>query len=260
MNRYVLALLAVLMTVISAGAETLQANFDRTFDVRPGTLFALNNTNGHITIRSWDQPRIQVHAVKKVESRDPEAARKAMAELKIEPTATADGLRINTNYPRRNDGFLDWLAGSSVSMNVEYDVTVPRSMNVSVDNTNGGIDISDVRGSHQISNTNGHIALMRCAGDVEAETTNGGIRVELAEVNPGKSIRLETTNGRITVSLPKSIAARVDASTTNGSIKTDLPVTTTDVRRNSLRGTINGGGSAELRLRTTNGGISIEAR
>src|SRR6058998_665617 len=260
MNRYVLALLALLMTVTSAGAETLEANFDRIFDVRPGTLFALNNTNGHITIRSWDQPRVQVHAVKKVESRDPEAARKAMAELKIEPIATADGLRINTNYPRRSDGFFDWLAGSSVNVNVEYDVTVPRSMNVSVDNTNGGIDISDVRGSHQISNTNGHISLTRCAGDVEAETTNGAIRVELAEVNPGKAIRLETTNGRITVSLPKSLAARVDASTTNGSIKTDLPVSTTEVRRNSLRGTINGGGSAELRLRTTNGGISIEAR
>jgi len=260
MNRHLLALLAILMTVTAAGAATLEANFDRTFDVRPGTLFALNNTNGHITIRSWDQPRVQVHAVKKVESRDPESARKAMNELKIEPTVTADALRINTNYPRRNEGFFDWLAGTNVSINVEYDVTVPRSMNVNVDNTNGGIDITEVRGSHQISNTNGHIELTRCAGDVDAETTNGGIRAELAEVNPGKAIRLETTNGRITVSLPKSLAARVDASTTNGSIKTDLPVTTTEVSRNSLRGTINGGGSAELRLRTTNGPISIESR
>src|SRR5437867_10438627 len=91
MNRYVLALLAILTTVTAAGAATLEANFDRIFDVRPGTLFALNNTNGHITIRSWDQPRVQVHAVKKVESRDPEAARKAMAELTIEPTVSADG-------------------------------------------------------------------------------------------------------------------------------------------------------------------------
>jgi DUF4097 and DUF4098 domain-containing protein YvlB len=110
-----------------------------------------------------------------------------------------------------------------------------------------------------VSNTNGHIELVRCAGDLDAETTNGAIRAELAEVNPGKGIRLETTNGRITIALPKSIAARVDASTTNGSIKTDLPVTTTEVRRNTLRGTINGGGG-ELKLRTTNGSITIEAR
>jgi len=260
MNRHLLALLTILLTATAAEAATLQANFDRTFDVRAGTLFALNNTNGHITIRSWDQPRVQVHAVKHVESRDSESARRAMNELKIEPSVTADALRINTNYPRRSEGFFDWLAGTNVSMSVEYDVTVPRSMNLNIENTNGGIDIADVRGSHQISNTNGHIELSHCAGDVEAETTNGAIRAELSEVNPGKAIRLETTNGRITVSLPKSVSARVDASTTNGSIKTDLPVSTTEVSRNALRGTINGGGSAELRLRTTNGGISIESR
>ena len=60
--------------------------------------------------------------------------------------------------------------------------------------------------------------------------------------------------------MPKSVAARVDASTTNGGITTDLPVTTTETGHHTLRGTINGGGSAELRLRTTNGSITIEAR
>ena len=260
MKRHLLVLLAVLLTASVAGAATLESTFDRTFDVRPGTLFALNNTNGHITIRSWDQPRVQVHAVKRVESRDSESAQKAMNALKIEPSASADGLRINTVYPRQNEGFFDWLAGTNVSLSVTYDVTVPRSMNLNIDNTNGAIEVTEVRGSHQVSTTNGHIELARCAGDVEAETTNGAIRVELSEVNPGKAIRLETTNGRITIALPKAFAARIDASTTNGSIKTDLPVTTNEVSRNSLRGTINGGGGADLRLRTTNGSITIESR
>ncbi len=252
-------LFVIVLIATAAGAETLEGTFDRSFDVRPGTLFALENTNGRITIRSWDQPRVQVHAVKHVESRNSDAAKEAFGELRIEPSVSADGVRIKTNYPRRNEGFFDWLAGSNVNMSVQYDVTVPRSMNLNVDNTNGSIDIRDVHGSHRVSNTNGHIELARCAGDVEAETTNGAIRAELAEVTPGKSIRLETTNGRISVALPKTVAARVDASTTNGSIKTDLPVTTTESRRNTLRGTINGGG-AELRLRTTNGSITIEAR
>ena len=88
----------------------------------------------------------------------------------------------------------------------------------------------------------------------------GSVRAELADVTPGKSIRLETTNGRISVAVPRSIAVRVDASTTNGSIKTDLPVTTTEFSHTSLRGTINGGSGAELRLRTTNGSIEIAAR
>jgi hypothetical protein len=58
------------------------------------------------------------------------------------------------------------------------------------------------------------------------------------------------------VVVPANIAADVDAGTTNGSIKTDLPISTTRVDRNSLRGSINGGGTP-LRMRTTNGGIAI---
>jgi DUF4097 and DUF4098 domain-containing protein YvlB len=260
MRRHLLASLAVLFAASAAGAATLQGNFDRTFDVRPGTSFALDNTNGHITIRSWDQPRIQVHAVKKVESRDSDAAKRAFDALKIEPSVTADSVRINTNYPRQNEGLFDWIAGTNVSMNVEYEVTVPRATSLQVENTNGAIDISEVSGSHRISTTNGHIELIRCSGDVDAETTNGHIRAELAEVTAGKSLRLETTNGGITVQVPRAVAAHVDASTTNGSVKTDLPITTTEFKRTSLRGTINGGGNAELRLRTTNGSIHIEAR
>jgi DUF4097 and DUF4098 domain-containing protein YvlB len=261
MKKNLLVLIAAALVAESAAAGVLEEKYDHTFDVRAGALFALSNTNGHITIHSWDQPRVAVHAVKKVESRDSGVAQKAMAALKIEPALSADGLRINTIYPKQNaGGFFDWLAGTNVSMGVTYDVTVPRSMNLTVDDTNGAIEISDVRGSHHIETTNGHIDLTRCGGDVDAETTNGGIKAELTDVNPGKSIRLETTNGRISVALPKSFAARIDASTTNGSVNTDLPVTTTETGHHALRGMINGGGSAELRLRTTNGSISIESR
>jgi DUF4097 and DUF4098 domain-containing protein YvlB len=253
--------LAILLVAGAANAATLEETFDRTFDVRPGTLFALNNTNGHIDVKAWNQPRVQVHALKRVESRDADLARKIMSELRIEPSVSADGVRINTIYPKHNNGgIFDWLAGNNVSMSVEYEVTVPASMNLTLDDTNGAVEVSDVHGSHHISTTNGHITVARSGGDIDAETTNGAIKAELADVTPGKNLRLETTNGHISITLPKSLAARIDASTTNGSINSDLPVTTTEMRHHALRGTVNGGGNSELRLRTTNGSINIEAR
>ncbi|HJT18746.1 MAG TPA: DUF4097 family beta strand repeat-containing protein [Thermoanaerobaculia bacterium] len=259
--RRMIVLAAILLVAAGANAATLEETFDRTFDVQPGTLFALQNTNGHVYVKAWDQPRVQVHAVKKVESRDADAAKKAMAALKIEASATPGSVHINTIYPKQNGGgIFDWIAGTNVSLSVEYEVTVPASMNLTIDDTNGAIEISDVHGSHHVTTTNGHISLTRSGGDVDAETTNGAIKAELAEVTPGRNLRLETTNGRISVTLPKTVAARIDASTTNGSISSDLPVTATEVHNHVLRGTINGGGNAELRLRTTNGSISIESR
>ena len=158
----------------------------------------------------------------------------------------------------KDAGFFDWMFGNNVNASVTYDVTVPRAMSLDIEDTNGAVEVSDVRGSHKIGTTNGHITLARCGGDVDAETTNGGINAELLEVTPGKAVRLETTNGRISLAAPPTLAASIDAANTNGSINTELPVTSTRMRRHTLHGTINGGGP-EVRLRTTNGSIEIRA-
>ena len=254
-------LLTAILTIAAAAANaaTLDETFDRTFDVRPGAVFALMNTNGHINVRAWDQPRIRVHAVKHVESRDGDAARDAMKALTLALSQPNGGLRIETKYPKHNDGIFEWIAGTNVNVSVTYEVMVPRTMDLQIENTNGAIEASDIRGSHRIETTNGHITLARCAGDLDAETTNGAIEAELTTVNAGRVVRLETTNGHINARLPRAFAARIDAETTNGAIDSDLPVTTRGSQsKHALRGTINGGGP-DLRLRTTNGSIHIQA-
>jgi DUF4097 and DUF4098 domain-containing protein YvlB len=253
---------ALSLAALTASATTLEEKFDRTFDVRPGARVSLANVNGTITIRAWDQPRVRIQAQKRVRAAGNDRAREAMADLKIEIVPSDGGLRVITRYPKRDDGlgFLDWMigGGGGVNASVTYEVDVPRTMNLDLDTTNGGIDVNDIRGSHRIETTNGRINLARCAGDIEAETTNGSIRAELLDVTPGKAMRLSTTNGRISLAAPPTLAVRVDAATTNGSINTELPVSTTHAGRRSLRGNINGGGP-ELRLRTTNGSIDIRA-
>ncbi|MGH9423632.1 MAG: DUF4097 family beta strand repeat-containing protein [Thermoanaerobaculia bacterium] len=254
-------LLAAILTIAAAvaNASTLDQAFDRTFDVRPGAVFGLTNTNGHITVRSWDQPRIRVHAVKHVESRDNDAARDAMKAITLALSQPNGGLRIDTKYPKSTNGIFEWIAGTNVNISVNYEVTVPRTMDLQIEDTNGTIEASDIRGSHKIETTNGRILLTRCAGDVDAETTNGSIEAELTTVNAGRGMRLETTNGHISVRLPRTFAARIDAANTNGSIDTNMPVTTSGTHdKHELRGTINGGGP-DLRLRTTNGSIHIQA-
>jgi DUF4097 and DUF4098 domain-containing protein YvlB len=249
---------ALALIALTASAATLEETFDRTFDVRPGAVLSLDNINGHITVHAWDQPRVRIHADKQVRASS-DIVKQAMAELKIEVTPTAGGLKVVTRYPKRGDsGFLDWMFGNDVSASVTYDITVPRNMSLDIDDTNGAVEVSDVRGSHRIGTTNGHIRLERCGGAVDAETTNGGINAELLDVTPGKSVRLETTNGGIKLAAPPSLAAEIDAANTNGSINTEIPVSSTHVGRHSLRGTINGGG-AEVRLRTTNGSIEIRS-
>jgi DUF4097 and DUF4098 domain-containing protein YvlB len=251
--------LAIVFAAATAGAATLDQTFDRTYDVRPGARLVLDNVNGRVIVTAWNQPRIRVRAEQHVESHDRASAQKTMASL-VNVSADANGLRIHTNYPKNNDGFFAWLAGMNVETRVNYEIVVPRSMNLDVETVNGTVTASNVNGVLRFSTTNGRIVVERCAGELDASTTNGGIAAELLAVAPGRPVRLSTTNGRITVALPRTIAARLDAGTSNGSINSDIPVLTRSSDRHSLRGTINGGGPAELRLHTTNGSIEIKGR
>src|SRR6266540_2805969 len=106
MRRAILSLIAMIVFAGTASAERLQESFDRTVDVRAGTPVSIVNVNGRITVTSWDQPRIRIHAVKKAETRE------ALEKLAID-VRTTDGVSIVTRSPRRNDsGFLDFLFGN----------------------------------------------------------------------------------------------------------------------------------------------------
>ncbi len=256
MRRAILT--AVLMLVsAAAGAATLTETIDRTIDVKPGAAIVLTNVNGRITIGSWDQPRVHVIARKEVQG-DRDEVKDVLRELRVEIQQRDGGVVITTHHPR-NDGhssIFDWILGDHIEREVRYDITVPRAMNVDVTNTNGSIHVTNVTGVLELDTTNGKIEVNGCAGSIDASTTNGSINAELVKVVKGGTLSLETTNGRIAIALPRDVAADVDARTTNGAIRTDLPVTTMHLGRNSLRGSLNGGGTP-LRMRTTNGGIEI---
>jgi hypothetical protein len=256
--RKLLVVTTMCLLAGAASAAELTETIDRTIEVKAGGSVELSNVNGRVVIGSWDQPRVRVVARKQVNG-DRDDIKDALKELRVEIQPKNGGVVISTHYPKRDEGvasIFDWLLGDHVEAQVRYDITVPRAMNVDATTVNGAIELSGVNGKLELETTNGRIEVANCAGSLEASTTNGGIHAELVRLAKGQPLSFETTNGRIELTVPSDAAAEIDASTTNGSIHSDLPVATTRISRNSLRGTINGGGT-QLRLRTTNGGIDI---
>jgi hypothetical protein len=259
MKRLMILTLALVLTTSAFASGELKETFDRTLNVRPGTEFSIDNVNGRIQISGWDNPQVRIRAMKTVESRDEDTARQVMKALRIEVRQTARGVEVETIHPRKGEaGFIDFLFGTTANANVVYEISVPRSMQVAADNVNGSIEVNEVSGQIDLDTTNGKIVVNRCSGSVDASTTNGAISVELTSVEAGREMSFETTNGRITLTVPPTLAADINAATTNGSVRSDLPLTTSRFSRTSIKGTLNGGGP-EIRLRTTNGGIDIRS-
>lgn len=257
MRRLILPLLLTFVAA-AANAATVKDTIDKTLDVRDGVRVSLDNTNGKIVVRGWDQPKVRVIAEKMVERTDAAEARQVLANLVVDIRQQGGDVTIATKMPRNNNsGFWDLIFGNWNDASVSYEISVPRSAVVNVDNTNGSLTVSDVTGGLDVETTNGSITLTRCGGSVEAGSTNGRIAADL--VGTLRATRFGTTNGRIDVTVPSSAKFSVDADTTNGNIETDLPVLTRSVGRNSLRGSVNGEGGASMTLRTTNGSIRIHS-
>lgn len=276
LRRTILALLGLLLPALAANAATLKETFQKTYPLRAGEKVTLRNVNGAVVVEAWDRAEVQVVAEKAVKAGDAELAKKAMSQIQIQAGRADGGLRIETKLPKRNNGVFDWMFGRDVSMNVTYRLRVPREARLdvvtvngglrlagtrgdaSLGTTNGGIEVEKAEGRLELATTNGAIQVADSAGSVEAETTNGGIEIELHDVAVGDDMRFSTTNGAVTLRLPRDIRVSLDAAVSNGRVSSDFEVDGADARnRRRLSGDINGGGG-RLVVRTTNGSVTIE--
>ena len=104
--------------------------------------------------------------------------------------------------------------------------------------------------------SNGKIELSEHRGSVDAATSNGSISCEIEGM--GKDgVMLVTSNGRITLELPEEVDCDVDLRVDNGVIRTSREIPdSTGERSGRLKGTL-GRGGVPVRLRASNGTISL---
>ncbi len=199
------------------------------------------------------------------------------------------GAKYVVKVPRKTQ--LDRIASTNGGIRV-LDITAParlKTTNGSIraerlggsldgQTTNGSVEATDIDGSCVLRTSNGRLRAEGIRGGVEGSTTNGSVTVRLAKGEAGRPIRLEssnggveltvegdnrsdirihTTNGGITVRLPDGTGARVIASTSHSTIRSEFDVAASGINdKRRLEGTIGAGGPT-LELSTSNGGIRI---
>ncbi len=251
-----------------AGEYVEEEVIERSVEFQPGGRLSLVNVNGDISIGTWDRHEVTMKAEKRARAGSEEAARLLLEKTTVEFDRIENRIDIRTEVPekpRRNR-----------NVNITYTLTVPeeidlelRSVNGSIQvngvsgavdakTTNGRIGLAGITGAVQARTTNGNVDLSEVLGPIEANATNGSIEVTISEISEeAHDIGAATTNGGIEVTLPRGLKAHLKASTANGNIDTDFPVTVKGRISKSVDGTINGGGRL-IDLETVNGSIRLK--
>jgi hypothetical protein len=266
MRRALIAAAIVATAAVTSGAQTDRAgrfmdncrrnrndyaNFCETRDFSLPALKGLvvdGKENGGISVIGWDRAEIKVLAM--VQSQ---------AESEGEAADIARGVAIAVNNgdiratgPTRN--------GRHESWSVSYEIYVPRTTDLALTASNGGVSVEGVSSRMELETVNGGLSVTDVSGDVRGRTVNGGVHAELSGDRwNGAGLDLKTSNGGVTISLPSNYSARLETGTVNGGMNIGFPIT---VQGNFDRriSTQLGGGGATISATTTNGGVTIRRK
>ncbi len=229
-------------------------DYERHCEVRESTIPAgpLNvdaGQNGGVSIEGWDRNEIRVRAI--VQASAPEAAdaRSLAGQVQVQ----SGGGRVYSTGP--DSGRRQWWS-------VSYRINVPRKNDLDLRANNGGITVVGVSGNVRFDTTNGGVRLQDVGGRVNGETRNGGLNVTLSGTKwDGEGLDVETSNGGVNLMIPDGYNAELETRTVNGGLRIDFPITVQGelTSRRGISTTLGSGGPL-VRVRTTNGGVTIRRR
>ncbi|HEX7011398.1 MAG TPA: DUF4097 family beta strand repeat-containing protein [Steroidobacteraceae bacterium] len=294
--RATLAAFAVLLA--SAPATAAEKKLDRSFTVAEGGRLTIDADGSDVTVSGTDSNQVVVNVIVKGSEREIDRTRVEAEQSGNDVTVQVKRDRgnwldwfqwsgyskIDVKVPRSYHVEIDTSGGDLAISHLKGEVRGKTSGgdlkvsevvgpvymrtsggDIEIDSIEGDTDIKTsggdiearkVLGSLTASTSGGSVDLIGIDGAVNARTSGGSVRIELSGSNRGVSAN--TSGGDIVLRLPRNVSATVDVSTGGGSIRTDLPVTTSEFSETKLKGTINGGG-AEIHARTLGGDVRLLA-
>jgi len=277
------------------GSDRFREDFHFSYPLTSGGSLRLESFNGSVEISGWDKNTIDIDGTKYASTSYrlkeikidivPSANSISIRTLPPLDHRGNAGARYTIHVPKRIE--LSSISSSNGPIRVESieGLTHLRTSNggvhvtglvgtLEVQTSNGRVEVSDVIGDTTLHTSNGTIMADVRKGRFGASTSNGSINVRLMEPD-SNPVRLDTSNGHIdltmdavrevkatssnssiTVHLPASAGATVDAHTSNSSIQCDFDISTHEFSKHRLSGTIGKGGPL-LDLGTSNGSIKL---
>ncbi len=276
-------------------------DFSSTHKLASGGRVMLESFNGGVEIMGWDKDSVEVSGTKSAARED------VMKQIKIDVVSEADSIRIRAIRPVEHNCncgtkfmlkvpkkvILDMIQTSNGGVRVESITGNSRLKtsngsirvwgvdgNLEAVTSNASIDVGQFKGTAELRSSNGRIKADGVRGGFDARTSNASIDATVAELEPGRAVTLDSSNGSITltletwknndikahtsnssinVRLPDKVAADLNLTTSNGSITTDFEITTSQMSKTHVVGKLNGGGP-RLDLTTSNGSVRLMKR
>ena len=198
---------------------------DRTVPLPANGTLRLKTFSGRVKITGTSGDQVVIHAVRR-------ASRDRLDDIKLDITTTGSTVEIDANHrivERRNDNVVE----------TDFDIQVPSRARLDIKTFSAPVTVIGVNGSQNI------------------DGFSSDITIESHDLGDGSDIDVNTFSGDVRLRLPGSARGNLSFNSFSGSFESDLPVTLNSSSRRNFRGSLNGGGSGDFRLKTFSGDVRI---
>jgi hypothetical protein len=280
-------LLATATLALTTAAFAADKTFDRTLNVSGSPNVSVQTGSGYIRLKPGSDNQVHItghvhgnngwmNGGSDVESR--------VNQIANNPPITQNGNEITIGQ-RHGDNDL------FRNISIDYDVTLPRTSNISAATGSGDMTIdgvgatlkaqtgsgsvraSGIQGAATLGSGSGDVELHESgSGDVKAETGSGSVRLQgvngalkastgsgdiEVQGNPSTDWKLSTGSGSFHMDLGNGAKFNLVADTGSGSVNVSQPISMQgSLNRHHISGTVNGGGPT-IHANTGSGDISI---
>lgn len=256
-------MIVVTLALLAAAQGAPQGqDFRWSGSLQAGRTIEVRGINGSISATPASGNTIEVTA-RKVARR---GGRPELVEIRVDESG--DGVVICTVYPNQRDS--EGCRGGSSRRNrdndddvdnvsVHFQVRVPANIEFEAQMVNGDVSATGLVADAEVSTVNGNVEVAT-RGVAEASSVNGNVEATLGRSDWTGPLEFSSVNGEVTVTLPADASADVRASTVNGGIETDFPLTVTGrFGPRNMRGTIGSGGPV-IEMSSVNGTVSLRKK
>lgn len=278
----VLSVAAIAIAMIAHSAQawpgTKQVS-TTSYDLSPGGALAVEDSSGDVSVTGWDEKRVEVTETKSSWSSDD------LSRLQTQVANGASSLAVNAVYP-----------DDCNNCDISYAIRAPRGAHLSIDTASGDITVrelsgpvsaqtssgdvhaGDLTGIVQLHSSSGSISIANAtaavqavcsSGDIEAtglsadadlSSDSGDVSASFASLGGVKQIRLQSDSGDLKFTMPRGAGFRVQATTSSGSINTNLRLPVDDRDSGADTAAQVGSGGPDVQLRDDSGDVSIMMR
>jgi DUF4097 and DUF4098 domain-containing protein YvlB len=245
--------LALGSSVTAASAET--ERISRTVRIDPGGTLVLKGFAGRVTITGSDRSDISIEATRY-------GSREELDRNKLEIETDRSRVRIidtrddrDSRRGRYRDGDRDRDRG----LETDFDIKVPRKINLDVDLFSASLDASGIDGDHVVHTFSSRARLEDVDGSIRATSFSGSFDLRPKTWRDRERIDVETFSGRVEIRLPESARGSIDFESFSGRLDSSLPITLGVANRRRITGSIgaSGAGDGSLRVKTFSGSVTV---